>query len=128
MVIAIEAGWLDRVRTTTLYRYIMPEEPFHLIDATAGHWIAREVVTPVSMEPVGDLLAALADADVELRVTPAIIPLWQDVIRSTLAFSGTRLRNARGYESLSLDPQGQTSAAAHGMDDRGETALGEPPR
>jgi hypothetical protein len=102
MVIAVEAGWLDRIRTTFLYRYRMPEGPFQLLDPTAGHWVARQVVTPLSVEPVGDLLAALTDTDIELRITPRLIPLWREVIRSTLAFSGTRLRNAQGYESLSI--------------------------
>jgi hypothetical protein len=102
MVIAVEAGWLERIRTTPLYRYTMPEDSFHLLDPTAGHWVARRVVTPLSVEPVGDLLTALAASDVELRITPTFIPLWRAVIRSTLAFSGTRLRNAQGYESLSV--------------------------
>jgi hypothetical protein len=102
MVITIEAGWLERVRATPLYRYTMPEHQFQLLDPIAGHWVSRQVVTPRSVEPVNDLLAALAGADVELRVTPALIPLWNEVIRSTLAFSGTRLRNARDYASLNL--------------------------
>jgi hypothetical protein len=86
MVIAVESGWLDRIRTTPLYRYTMPEEPFRLLDPTAGHWVAREVVTPLAVEPMGDLLAALAASNVELRITPSLIPLWREVIRSTLAF------------------------------------------
>jgi len=100
MVIAIEAAWLDRVRTQTLYRYRMPDGPFALHDATAGHWVSRRTVTPLAVEPIADLLAALAGTEVELRVTPDLIPLWKQVIRSTLAFSGTRLRNARGYAAL----------------------------
>lgn len=100
MVIAVEARWLDRIRTTALYRYTMPEEPFELMDATAGHWVARQVVTPLAVEPMGDLLAALAASDVELRITPALMPLWREAIGSTLAFSGTRLRNAHDYEPL----------------------------
>jgi hypothetical protein len=104
MVIAIEAGWLERIRTTALYRYTMPEDQFQLLDPIAGHWVSRQVVTPHLVEPVGDLLATLAEADIELRVTPALIPLWNEVIRSTLAFSGTRLRNAHDYASLSVVP------------------------
>lgn len=102
MVVAIEWHWLERLRRTTLYRYTMPGPPFELLDATAGHWVSRETVTPHSVEPVGDLLAALAGAEVELRLTPRLIPLWSDVIRSTLEFSGTRLRNAQGFEALSV--------------------------
>ena len=53
---------------------------------------------PRSVEPVGDLLAAIAASNVELRITRRLMQLWQRVIGSTLAYSGTRLRNARGYE------------------------------
>ena len=103
MVIAIESAWLDRLRTTSLYRYEMPTASFQLLDATAGHWVSRETVTPLSVEPVGDLLTALAGVGVELRITPTLIPLWRLVIRSTLEFSGTRLRNARGYHRAAFD-------------------------
>lgn len=103
MVIAIEAVWLDRLRTTALYRYMMPDGRFRLLDATAGHWISNEAVTPLTVEPVGDLLTALVGAGVELRITTSLIPLWRRVIRSTLEFSGTRLRNARGYEAATFE-------------------------
>ena len=62
----------------------------------AGHWVSREVVVPDRVELVGDLLAALVAAGVELRITPSLVTLWQRIARSTLSFSGTRLRNARG--------------------------------
>jgi uncharacterized protein DUF6886 len=94
MVIAIESGWLERVRSTELYRYRMPEATFELADATAGHWVSRERVEALGAEPVGDLLAALANAGVELRIMPAIMALWRRVIASTMEYSGTRLRNA----------------------------------
>lgn len=94
MVIAVESGWLERVRTTELYRYTMPPAGFVRNDETAGHWVCRETVVPASAEPVGDLLAALVEANVELRVTPRLTELWQLVIASTLEYSGTRLRNA----------------------------------
>lgn len=95
MVIAVEAAWLERIRATTLYRYAMPGATFVLNDATAGHCVSHDPVVPLSVEPVGDLLTALADASVELRITPTLVELWQRVIISTLEFSGTRLRNAR---------------------------------
>jgi hypothetical protein len=103
MVIAIEAVWLGRLRSTKLYRYVMPVTPFRLADATAGHWVTRETVMPLSVEPVGDLLTALIAARVELRITPNVIPLWQRVIHSSLEFSGTRLRNAQGYNEARFD-------------------------
>jgi hypothetical protein len=97
MVIAVEFAWLERIRSAVLYRYILPEEGFALHDAIAGHWVSRASVIPVGAEPVGDLLAALGEARVELRVTPALADLWSRVIASRLEFSGTRLRNAQGW-------------------------------
>ena len=44
-----------------------------------------------------DLLGALAQSGIELRVTPSLISLWKGVIQSSLQFSGTRLRNAEGW-------------------------------
>jgi hypothetical protein len=97
MVIAIESVWLERIRTTTLYRYAMPEAAFIEHGDASGHWHSRETVVPLSVEPVGDLLDALVDANVELRITPRLYELWMAVIASTLEFSGTRLRNAAGW-------------------------------
>lgn len=100
MVIAVEAAWLERIRSTALHRYTMPTESFSLQDGPAGHWVSREHVVPLGAEPMGDLLAALADAGVELRVTPRLMELWRRVIESTLTYSGTRLRNAKGREAF----------------------------
>ena len=95
MVIAIEAAWLERLRTVALYRYRFSPDAFTCIDPIAGHWVSTTTVTPLAVEPAGDLLAALAAADVELRITPRLLPLWERVTQSSLAFSGTRLRNAQ---------------------------------
>lgn len=97
MVIAIESAWLPAVRSAQLYRYAMPEATFRLNDAAAGHWVSTQAVEPLSVEPVGDLLAAIVSAGCELRVTPQLLEMWQRVIESTLEFSGTRLRNAQGW-------------------------------
>src|SRR5262249_32791561 len=67
-VAAVEAGWLDRIRETRMYRYLLPAATFAVRDANAGYWVSRESVTPSAVEPVGDLLTALATADVEIRV------------------------------------------------------------
>ena len=97
MVIAVESAWLDRIRATRLYRYVLSQDGFELHDATAGHWLSRSAATPLAVEPVGDLLAALASESVDLRITPALTDLWSRVTASTLEFSGTRLRNAQGW-------------------------------
>lgn len=101
MVIAVEWAWLDRIRTTTLYRYTMPHEPFERVsDDDSGHWVSRTPVEPLAGETMHDLLAAIASAGVELRVTPSLIELWKAVIQSTMEFSGTRLRNAQGWDAV----------------------------
>src|SRR5262249_17393655 len=96
MVIAIESAWLERLRTTRLYRYQMPDGPFEDIHDYGAH-VSRETVVPLGVEPIGDLLAALAAAEVELRVTPSLVPLGRAIISTTLHFSLIRMRNARGW-------------------------------
>jgi len=99
MVICVESEWLERIRAARLYRYEMPPATFESMRHAGGHWISRVSVTPLGVEPMPDLLQALIDSGVELRVTPSLIDLWRRVIASTLEFSGTRLRNARGYDA-----------------------------
>ena len=96
MVIAIESAWLERVRAARLYRYRLPEETFVDIHDHGVH-VSREPVTPRSVEPTGDLLAALTNAAVELRITPSLVPLGRAIIQTTLHFSLIRMRNARGW-------------------------------
>jgi hypothetical protein len=97
-VMVVEAGWLDRIRSVRLYRYTMPGDSFSSMRHPGGHYVSRESVTPLGVEPVGDLLHAIASADVELRITPRLGPMWRRIWKeSTLEFSGTRLRNAIGY-------------------------------
>ncbi len=96
MVIAIEGAWLERLRSARLYRYRMPEETFVSIHDHGVH-VSREPVMPLSVAPVGDLLAALADAGVELRITPSLVPLGRAIIQTTLHFSLIRMRNAHGW-------------------------------
>jgi hypothetical protein len=97
-VMCVESGWLERIRSTEVYRYVMPDEGFSSTGHAGGHFTANTAVKPLVVEPVGDLLDALMKADVELRVTPRLGPLWRRVWKeSTLEFSGTRLRYALGY-------------------------------
>jgi hypothetical protein len=96
-VMAIESDWLDRVRSTRLYRYEMPDETFEPMDRNAGHFVSSQPVTPSKVETVGDLLSAIATAGVELRITPRLGPMWRRVWRSSLQYSGTRLRYAKGH-------------------------------
>ena len=61
-----------------------------------GMWVSRSVVQQQVVEPVEDLPAALAAANVELRVMPSLLPL-KGAWNTTLHASGIRLRNAQGW-------------------------------
>ena len=107
MIIAVEWRWLERIRNTTLYRYTVAAEAFvPAVEGSgdsSGHWVSREPVVPLGVEPMPDLLSALAETGVELRLMPSLVDLWKAVIQSSLQFSGTRLRNARGWADVDWD-------------------------
>jgi hypothetical protein len=91
----IEWGWFERMKAAVLHRYELPPAPFEDLD-DAGMWVSREAVTPISMETLTNLPAALRAARVELRIMESLAPL-RNVWESTLHASGTRLRNAQGW-------------------------------
>lgn len=93
-VVAIETGWLQRLRETVLYRYEFAPDSFESHDGGAGYWVSRHAVLPLRVEPVGDLLDALTATGAEVRVTPSLWPLYEAVVASTLGFSIVRFRNA----------------------------------
>ena len=87
----IESAWLERMRTTRVVAYRLAELGFEPDDR---FWVTRETVEPLELVELGDLLTRHAEARIELRVAPALYPLWDSVVASTLDFSGIRLRNA----------------------------------
>jgi hypothetical protein len=91
---AVEEGWIDRMRTTAVYAYRLPDASFEPHPEVGGYWISRDAVEPIEVVGLGDLLARHANAEIELRVVPSLAPLWERVVASTLEFSGIRLRNA----------------------------------
>ena len=91
----METAWAERMTTCRLYVYKLPPNGFVSIgDLAAGYWVSREPVDALERLEVGNLFQRHADAGIELRVIPDIWPFWHSVIRSTLNFSGSRLRNA----------------------------------
>ena len=87
----IESDSLERMRTTRVYAYRMPAATFERHDR---FWVSRSAVDPIELTELGDLLALHADMEIELRVAPSLLALWDRVVASTLDFSGIRLRNA----------------------------------
>jgi hypothetical protein len=87
----IEGAWLERFRAARVFAYRLPQDTFEPWDK---FFVSRETVVPLELVELGDLLARHAEAGNELRVAPALYPLWGRVIETTLDFSGIRLRNA----------------------------------
>lgn len=87
----IEPGWVERMPTTRVVAYRLPEATFEPWDR---FFVSAEPVEPVELVELGDLLERHAAAGIELRSDGALLELWNDVVSSTLDFSGIRLRNA----------------------------------
>ncbi|MFC6082462.1 DUF6886 family protein [Sphaerisporangium aureirubrum] len=94
---AIEYRWLEAMRTVKLYAYRFPADSFTPFGTPYPNaHVATEPVEPLGPpEPVGDLFALHEEAGIHLRVLPGLWPFWDAVTRSTLGWSGIRLRNAR---------------------------------
>ena len=88
---ATESSWLERIRATKLFVYQLDPAPFEPWPAADGQFVARVPVEPITVRPVGDLLALHADAGIELRLVPDLTLFWVAVVTSGLPFSGVRL-------------------------------------
>ncbi len=93
-VVAFETKWWDRIRCATLYCYHLPSGTFECIDECAGYFVSRATVRPVRVETIADVITALLDRGVELRIVPALEPLRDAVIASSLQFSIIRMCKA----------------------------------
>jgi uncharacterized protein DUF6886 len=71
----------------------MPQATF--VQDDDRFWISREPVEPLEVVPLGDLVVRHEAAGIELMTEPRLLGFWDTVVRSTLGFSGIRLRNAR---------------------------------
>lgn len=91
---AIELGWLNRMRTTVLYQYAFDASAFTPWPDATGQWICSREVEPRSVTPVGDLLAAHAEAEIELRLVPSLWPLRDLAVSDQWDYSIVRMSNA----------------------------------
>ena len=92
-IAVIETAWLERIHSVQLYGYRMPAEPFDIVQ-DGRFYIASTPVEALERVELGDLVARHAAAGIDLRVEPTLYPLWDEVISTTLDYSGIRLRNA----------------------------------
>jgi len=95
MIAHVEWEWLRRIYDQTLYRYQLPPDSFEYIE-DGWMWVSKEAVTPVRVDRIDDLLGALRELNVELRVMDSLLPLRQ-LWTTSLHVSGIRLRNAAGW-------------------------------
>ena len=92
---AAETGWFDRIRSTRLYRYEFDAAQFEPWELADGQYVASDPVWADRVEVLDDLPALHAAADVELRITPLLGALVDQVLASGLPFSFVRIRDAR---------------------------------
>lgn len=92
---AIQAEWLEQMRTARVYAYRLPAERFDQDETVGGYWLCTEPVEPLELVELGDLLSRHAEAGIELRIVADLALLWERVVASTVQFSGMRLRNLR---------------------------------
>ncbi|MDD3731571.1 MAG: hypothetical protein PHU88_04260 [candidate division Zixibacteria bacterium] len=83
-----------------MYRYEFNPAGFTLVDEVAGYWISRQPVIPLAMIKINNILSALLEHDIELRIMSSLWKLREEVIKSTLGFSIIRMNKAQ------LPPEG----------------------
>ncbi|MFL5960374.1 MAG: DUF6886 family protein [Gaiellaceae bacterium] len=89
----VEPEWLEPMRTQRVVAYRLPERTF--VENDDRFWISTEPVEPLELVELGDLVARHEAAGIQLRTEEELLRLWDEVIASSLGFSGIRLRNAR---------------------------------
>ena len=94
-LVAAETGWIERIRDGSIYRYTFDSSAFRPWDEADGQYITHEVVRPLRVERLDDLLALHAAAEVELRFTPRLGALMDCILQSGLPFSFVRIRDAK---------------------------------
>jgi hypothetical protein len=91
---AIEAAWVQRMRTTVIHRYSLPADTFEPWEEASGQWVSREVVEPRAVEPLGDLLELHEHSGIELRVVDSLWPMVDLIAAGDWDYSLVRLANA----------------------------------
>ena len=97
----IEEGWRERVGAARLYLYRLPVDSFTEDREVAGYWVSRATLEPLERLAIDDLVGRHAAAGIALRAEANLWPLWDDVVGSTLEYSGIRLHNALGRPQAS---------------------------
>jgi hypothetical protein len=94
-IITVPSEWYETIRATSLYCYEFAPDNFMLLDECAGYYISYQQEEPIAVSVINDLIGEILARNVELRFSPAIIPLSEAVARSSLGFSMIRMRNVK---------------------------------
>lgn len=78
-----------------LYRYDFNRAHFEPWPEASGHWVSQRTVEPASITPVGDLVEAHIDAEIELRLVPDLRLVAELMNDERWDFSLVRMSNAR---------------------------------
>ncbi|GAA3408182.1 hypothetical protein GCM10020370_42760 [Paenibacillus hodogayensis] len=93
--VVVETDWYERIKSTTTFRYNLPIETFQLFDEYAGYYISTQIVKPIEVEPLDNLIEKLISLNIELRFTPNLHPLRNAILGSSLKDFGIhRFANA----------------------------------
>ena len=68
-VVAVEEGWLERIRRTPLDRYHLPSQTFECIDECAGYFVSPVPVAPTSVGLITDPIPELVARRVDFRTS-----------------------------------------------------------
>lgn len=93
-VVAIEHGWVRRMREAALHLYEFNPSGFTLQDKTAGYHTSTDPQIPIGHTVIDNVFEALAARNVELRILPELWPLADAVRLSGLYWSLCRMSNA----------------------------------
>ena len=94
-VCAAETSWIAEIRAARLYEYRFDGADFAPWAEESGQYVSGEIVRPVHVEQIDDLMGRHAAHEVELRFTPRLGALMDAMLASQLPFGFVRIRDAR---------------------------------
>jgi hypothetical protein len=94
-VVAIENGWFDIMRNTTLYIYEFAPEDFYPQDECAGYYVSEKPQKPINNIVIADLFSELFKRGVELRAVDNLWELCGKIKKTSFNWSMCRMGNAK---------------------------------
>jgi len=90
-IVAVESKWMPEILRKELYIYEFDVTNFELQDACAGYYVSKELEEPIAVTKIDNILEALLNRDIELRIMPSLWGLRDEVVDSTLNYSCIRM-------------------------------------